>query len=129
LEFVYSPDHQLATLYPPPESKDSKPPHRPGSSSSSSRSTSPGEAVDDTLDSVCVFSEFDERRAVLVLKKDTTVDQIVDFVLAHSLPKVCTSKYLSSLASLVHVFCLFLTWVQCASVSVIYLCLFHNSGA
>lgn len=87
LEFVYSPDHQLATLHPPAESKDSKPPNRPGSSSGS-RSTSPGEAVDDTLDSVCVFSEFDERRAVLVVKKDTSVDQIVDFVLAHSLPKV-----------------------------------------
>ena len=87
LEFVYSPDHQLAALHPPVESNDSKPPHRPGSSSSS-RSNSPGEAVDDTLDSVCVFSEFDERRAVLVVKKDTSVDQIVDFVLAHSLPKV-----------------------------------------
>lgn len=99
LEFVYSPDRLLALLHPPvsAEPTDAAPPARP----SARRSSRPGEAVPEGHDAVCVFSEFDERRAVLVVTSATSVDEIVAFVLAHALPRVLdftpeTSKALFS---------------------------------
>ena len=81
LEFVYSPDHQLALLYP--TDKDST---DPGAAPAAVPS-----GVD--ADSVVVFKPFDERRAVLALPhaRDSvaaSADAVVAFVLAQAMPKV-----------------------------------------